>query len=87
MSTVDMLGPLWKLIAIVAVAFFLGVTALAQYTYWTKNEKRDIPHMTRKYKMLYRIGFYEGWTFAGIGALYLIVALCRGLWWLVTKGW
>jgi len=87
MTAAETLTNLGKLFGFVAVAMFLMVTALAQWTYWTKDAKRDYPQMPKKYKMLYKFGFYEAVTFGVVGGTFLAVALANALWWLVTNGW
>jgi hypothetical protein len=86
-SPLDLVINIGKMLAFMAAAMFLLCSALAQWTYWTKNESKDFPHLTKKYKMLYRFGFYEFWAFVVGGCTFVVVALVRLLWWAVTTGW
>ena len=87
MTPVETITNLGKLFGFVGVAMFLLLTALAQWTYWTKNATKDLPHMTKKFKRLYKFGFYEFWAFAIAGLIFITIAITRALWWYVVGGW
>jgi hypothetical protein len=87
MSPLDLVINIGKMLAFMAAGMLLLCSALAQYTYWTKDEKKHYPSLTKKFKALYRFGFYEFWFFVVSACLFVVVALFRLLWWAVTTGW
>jgi len=75
-----------KLIAVMSMMAFVCFTCLAQYWFWTHNEKKDYDHMTKKFKMVYMFG---KWEFRGLMAyalLFVAFALVSAIWHAAIKG-
>jgi len=87
MNPSDTLIAIGKIVGFMGMGFLIFITVLAQYTYWSKNEKIHLHKMTSKFKFLYHFGKYECWFFVVCGGMFLTVALVRALWYLVTTTW
>ena len=76
-----------KLFMFIGAAFFVGLSALAQTTYWLRARNMKIKDLPKKYRFLAKAGLWECYFFAGWFVVFVMVALCRVLWRMVTTGW
>lgn len=76
-----------KLFGFLGAVMFIWLSILGQITYWLRARTTPINQLPKKYRFLAKAAFWECWFFAGWFALFVVVALCRVLWRLVTTGW
>ena len=86
-TPIDTLFNIGKLFTIFSAAFFVFLTIVGQTTYWFRARNTPIKQLPKKYQFLARAALWECWFFAGWFVAFVMVALCRVLWRLVTTGW
>jgi len=76
-----------KLFMFVGGAMFVWLTFMGQATYWLKDKGLPFSSIPKRHRFLYRLGLWECYFFGGWFVLFIMVALCRVLWRMVTTGW
>ena len=88
MTPLEILENVGKLIGFMGIAMFVGVSAWAQFAYWSvKDEKIAMRALPKKGRILYRFGKWEFFIIVGWAALMIVTAITRVLWQMVTTGW
>ena len=76
-----------KLFMYVGAVLFIGLSALAQITYWFRAKTAPINQLPKKYRFLAKAAPWECGIFVGYFVLFVTMAACRVLWHMVTTGW
>ena len=76
-----------KLFMFIGGAFFVFLTILGQTTYWFRARNTKTSDLPKKYRFLAKAALWECYFFGGWFVLFIMVALCRVLWRMVTTGW
>lgn len=87
MTAFETLTNLGKLFGYMGVAMFLFLSVLAQGAYWFKDPHIRMRDLPKRWRLLSTVGFWECVFFSTAGALFVVIALTRALWWLVVNGW
>ena len=86
-TPLEILYNVGKLFMFVGAVFFIGLSILAQVTYWFRARVTPISQLPKKYRFLAKAAPWECFFFAGWFVLFIMAALCRVLWRMVTTGW
>jgi len=86
LNGLQILVVLGKLLAVMSTGVFIIFTFLAQFWYWSKNEKREYRDMSKRFKMVYQFGKWEFFCLMGYAILFVAFALASAIWHAAIKG-
>jgi len=90
MTPLEILTNIGKLVALMGVTMFVGVSFLAQVIFWRtvlKYQTVRMPPLPKRTKALYNFGKWEFLICTGAAVLMVLISIVKVLWTMVTTGW